>query len=200
MTNNDSPETLQPSGSKRARHPWIGAIRKMKMPIIAFVSGIIFTIMVYGVVNIFKYPVKSESNASDTLFGVEVKYGDDARQSAHMAGVHIPENATDCYYCIEGLKPVIEFVAFSVPRNKLWNSVKAATGINKNKFYPKGKGDFILEPLKPELFGKKYKTILYDLSSPDLLSAGFTIWGSVPARCFVNQTQNRIFIQITSDD
>ncbi len=163
-------------------------------------SGIIFTITIYGVVNVFKYSARSESTASDILFGVDVKYGDEARKSAHMAGVYVPENATDCYYCIGGIKPVIEFVAFSVPQNELWHSVKAATGINKQKFYPKGKGDFILEPLKPELFGKKYKTILYDLSSPDLLGTGFTIWDSVPARCFVNQEQNRIFIQITSDD
>jgi hypothetical protein len=166
----------------------------MKKTIIAFVAGVLAAIALPFVWSIFTYePTPGETLDSD-LFGVESHYGIEAVKSAGVAGIQIPQNATDCYYCIAGLKPVTEFIAYSVPSETLWPEVKRLTGKATASFVTAGAW-----ATDPGSFGPQYKTMLFDLSSTNTVSSVFNIQGNLQGSCFVVPEDNRILICIMSD-
>lgn len=171
-----------------------------KSTIFSFISGILFSVIVYVAFSLVSISKETVSDQSDLPFGVKVEYGNGARKASSVAGVLIPENATDCFYCIAGLKPVFEYVAFSVPKNNLWKVVNKITKTNKREFTLKDQAGYPLVFSGPETFGQRYKTILYDLPSPDILKTQFLLPGGVISECCVDPVTSRIFIKIISND
>jgi hypothetical protein len=167
----------------------------MKKIILPFIAGVIAAIIIPILYSVITY--KSEPNGfpDSDIFSVDVSYGIPAKAAAAVAGINMPETATDCYYCIGGLKPVMEFISFSVPSDEIWTEVKKIT--------EKTEADFssdITWKADPGEYGPQYQTLLFDLSSESLISSLFNISGGLNATCFVDSTRNRVLIWIRSDD
>lgn len=130
------------------------------------------------------------------MLGVNFDFGEAARRSAAVEGITIPKNAIDSFYGIGGLKPVIEFVAFTLPVQEVWPYITSISGKKKSDIHA------LLMFQGPELFGKeRYRTVLFDTSGVTSMNGvEWEIKGHVHASCVVNEFSGRIFIIITSQD
>ena len=131
-----------------------------------------------------------------SVLGVNFEFGEAARRSAAVAGVTIPKNAMDSFYGIGGLKPVIEFIAFTLPAQEVWPFITSISGKKKSDIHA------LLMFQGPELFGKeRYRTVLFDTSGVTSMNGvEWEIKGRPHASCVVNESSGRIFIIITSND
>jgi hypothetical protein len=150
-------------------------------------------------IGVFIRPETGESRdgfADASMLGVKFDFGEEAQRLAAVAGVTIPKNAIDSFYGIGGLKPVIEFVAFTLPVQEVWPFITSISG--------KKKSDIQALPMfqGPELFGKeRHRTVLFDTSGVTSMNGvEWEIKGRVHASCVVNEFSGRIFIVITSKD
>ena len=130
------------------------------------------------------------------MFGVNFDFGEEARRSAAVAGVIIPKNATDSFYGIGGLKPVVEFIAFTLPAQEAWPYITSVSGKQKSDSHE------LLGFQGPEQFGKdRYRTALFDTSGiTSMKGVEWEIKGRVHVSCVVNEISGRIFVVITSSD
>jgi hypothetical protein len=130
------------------------------------------------------------------VLGVKYDFGEEARRSAAVAGIEMPTNAIDCFYGIGGLKPVIEFVAFTLPVQEVWPFVKSVSGKQKSDLQT------LISFQVPELFGKEhYRTVLFDVSG--ISSPKGIIWeikNHLQVNCVVDENSGRIFIEIIPND
>lgn len=134
-----------------------------------------------------------DTSLDSDVLGVNFKYGDSAKSASKVAGLPIPDDSRDWYYCIAGLKGVTEFIAFSVPIEQLWPTVEMITQKKKNDFLP---SDYFKGP---ESFGDKYRTLLFNVSQHRLISCSFDLNG-LWAICAVNEAESRILVNIMSRD
>ena len=150
----------------------------------AFVTGLLFLFVFNG-----ELRSKGEDAA---LIGVNHYYGEPARELSRGIGVEIPQDGVDCYYSIGGLKPVLEFVAFTVPKERLWPSVIALTGKDKSG------ASVPIHAIGPELFGEEYRTVLYDVSRiANPLVVDWRLNSDQLAECVVDEAAGRLFIFVT---
>jgi len=137
-----------------------------------------------------------DKSIADNVFGANYAYGEEARRSAFNAGVEIPTNSVDCFYGICGLKPVFEFIAFTVPTREIWPCVKSISG----------RQQLDLRPLTwfqgPEKVGREnYRTVLFNLNGvPTAQGISWKIKDDNHADCVVDENTGRIFIIITPDN
>src|SRR5215510_6772394 len=71
------------------------------------------------------------SGADASMLGRRHYYGAEARSLARSAGISLPQEGTDCYYSIGGLKPVWEFIAVTLPGDKAWPWIRSVSGKSK---------------------------------------------------------------------
>jgi hypothetical protein len=138
-----------------------------------------------------------DSNQADaSIFGVNLFYGAEARRLAGNAGITIPTNAIDSFYGVGGIKPVLEFIAFTIPKQEVWPFITSISG--KKKF----DGQTVPAFQGPELYGmEQYRTILFDTSGITLTNIiSWEIREHLHANCAVNEISGRVFIVITPNE
>src|SRR5260221_1683554 len=106
----------------------------MKVFIRSFLVLIAGMVLGWGI-SVLTQPVTGElrdgDNADASFFGVNLFYGAEARRLAADAGITIPTNAIDSFYGIGGLKPVFEFIAFTIPKQEAWPFITSISGKKK---------------------------------------------------------------------
>lgn len=160
---------------------------------LTFIAGALTAWLLLSFVFPKKSSVELRSKGGDAAaFGVRHSYGESARAEAAIIGVAIPEDAIDCFYSIGGLNPVLEFIAFTVPKDKLWPFVTELTGKEKSDTH------IPMHTKGPELFGDECRTVLYDM--PRVSSATAINWklkGGLSAECVIDASTGRLFILVT---
>jgi hypothetical protein len=173
----------------------------MKRTVSAFIAGFLLASL-FSLIQDYKNvsDEKQECQNYSDIFGVDCYYGESARKSAEAVGIIVPPCATDCFYAIGGLKPVIDFIAFTPPRGKLWETVKIITSQERDVFQRKSVFQFSDFLYGPESFSENYRSLLFNVSSSDILTCNFILHKSLFSICAVDETAQRIFIIIRSDD
>jgi hypothetical protein len=162
-----------------------------------------FLILIAGIVlgwgiSVLNEPVAGESrdgdNADASFFGVNLFYGAEARRLAADAGITIPTNAIDSFYGIGGFKSVFEFIAFTVPKQEAWPFITSISGKKKSDI----RMPWPFQGL--ELFGKSYRTVLFDTSGIMLTNGiSWELREHLHANCALDEISGRVFI-VTSNN
>jgi len=137
--------------------------------------------------------IRSKGADAATL-GVLHSYGDAARALAGDIGIVIPQDGVDCFYSIGGINPVLEFVAYTVPKDRVWSSVTFLTGKKKSESH------VALHARGPEVFGEECRTVLYDLSRVSTpLAIDWKLKKGFPGECIIDELSGRVFILVSPE-
>ena len=135
---------------------------------------------------------RRDDHADAVSLGVSYHFGEEARSRAEVAGLMIPRSATDVFYCIGGLKPVVEFIAFTLPSREVWPLLTSLSGKKKTDVHelPYFEG--------PELFGGNHGTLLFNTTgSASKVGIEWKIKEHLQAACVINEASGRVFIFIS---